>query len=310
MKVLFFGTPHFAADILQHLIDNAVDVVGVVTQPDRPQGRSKKLVHTPVKAIALQHNIPVFQPEKASAPEAAAQLEALGADLFAVAAYGEIIKDNLLNMPPLGCINVHASILPDYRGAAPIQRCVMNGDTESGVTIMYMAKKMDAGDIIEIAKTPIGEDMTAGELEIQLRPLGANTLLKVLGDFEKGAISREVQDHEKATFAPKMTTEECEVVWDRPCRDVHDHVRGVTPRPGAWCYVTLRGEKKRMKILTTRCEDSLSGTPGQCLGGEKKELTVACREGSVRILELQPEGKKKMSAEEFLRGFSLKDITF
>ncbi len=312
MRVVYFGTPQFAANVLQYLIDNHVEIVAVITKPDRPKGRSGEAVPTPVKQIALAQNppIPVHQPELVSAPEFAETLRAYQGDLFVVVAYGEIIKQHILDMPPRGCINVHASLLPKYRGAAPIQRSIINGETETGVTIMYMVKKMDAGDIIKTVKVPIGPNMTYGELEKSLCEVGSKALLDVIQQFEQGTVQRIEQDHSQATLAPKIELEDCEIHWTLPAKAIHNFVRGVNPHPGAWCFVKIREQQKRLKIISTRVVEGLSGLPGTILSSDKEGLVVACGEDALRILELQLEGKKAMPAEELMRGYPKGSFSF
>lgn len=312
MKIVFFGTPPFAAQVLQDLFKSGIDVVAVVSKPDRPQGRSLTPVATPVKVAAQMHNpsLPIYQPDVVSDLSFSPILEAHHADLFVVVAYGEIIKQHLLDMPRLGCINLHASILPKYRGAAPIQQCIINGETESGVTIIHMVKKMDAGDAISVVKVPITPDMTYGELEKDLCQVGSDTLIKAIHDLENGMAARIPQDHTQATFAPKIELEDCEIRWSQPAQTIHNLVRGVNPHPGAWCYVYVRGAKKRLKINRTRLMMDRKGSSGEILAFGKEGFIVACQERAVQILELQLEGKKAMAADEFIRGLTVDQISF
>jgi methionyl-tRNA formyltransferase len=251
----------------------------------------------------------LFQPQRASDELFANQLADLKADLFVVVAFGEIIKQHLLDMPPLGCINLHASLLPKYRGAAPIQRCIINGEKESGVTIMQMVRKMDAGDMIEVVKTPIDPNMTFGELEKKLCHMGSKALLKVIRDLERGQISKKPQDEAEVTFAQKIELEDCQIDWSLPASRVHNLVRGVNPYPGAWTFVNVRQEVKRMKIFSTRVTEHLGGNPGQILGLSKEGLTVACGEQALQLLEVQLEGKKVMNPEELFRGIPLEKFS-
>ncbi|MFT4552663.1 MAG: methionyl-tRNA formyltransferase [Chlamydiales bacterium] len=312
MRVVYFGTPVFAAKTLDYLLSKGVNIVGVVTQPDRPKGRSGTPTPCPVKESVLKQSldIPISQPAKASDPEAAALIQALDADLFVVVAFGEIIRQNLLDMPKIACINVHGSVLPKYRGAAPIQRCIMEGELESGITIMHMAKKMDAGDMIKVVKTPVGENMTYGELEENLCTLGSEALYEVICAFEKGDVERQPQDHDSATYAKKIETSDCELIWDRKAQELHNLVRGVTPRPGAWCQIKVRGKQKRLKIRKTLLNEDSGSQAGEILNFGSEGLVVACGEKSLNILELQLEGKKAMEAAEFVRGFSVQDLSF
>jgi len=313
MRVVFFGTPEFAASVLQCLLENEVNVVAVISKPDKPKGRSGTPVPTPVKAAsaALAPSIPVYQPELVSDPSFADTIRAFDADLFVVVAYGEIIKQHLLDMPLLACINLHASLLPKYRGAAPIQRSIINGETETGVTIIHMVKKMDAGDMIEQVKVDIGPDMTFSELEGALCQIGKPALLKVIHDFEKGKPPQTSQEISKVTFAPKIELEDCEINWNHSAEQIHNLIRGVNPHPGAWCYVTVRGEKKRLKIIQSRLSDQ-KGIPGTILNiqSTKGNLIVAAADQSIELVEVQLEGKKKMTSEELMRGIPRHELLF
>lgn len=304
MRIVFFGTPEFAANVLKYLLDQKVEVAAIVTKPDRPKGRSGQPVPTPVKAVVEENHlsIPIFQPEIVSTPEFAELLTSFNADIFVVVAYGEILKQFLLDIPPSGCINLHASLLPKYRGAAPIQRCIIAGEKESGVTIMHMAKKMDAGDVIDTVVIPIDENMTAGELETELCQQGAVVLLKALNALMQKTAARIQQDHSLATFAPKIELEECEVHWNLPAKQLHDLVRGATPEPSAWCYVWIRGERKRLKIQSTRFVKDRHDKPGTIVSYGKEGLIVACGSDSLELLQLQLEGKKSMTAAQFMQG--------
>ena len=222
MKVVFFGTPTFAASVLTFLLSNGVNVVAVVSKPDKPKGRSGKPVATPVKLVAYQHHLPLFQPELVSDPDFVPILHAFDADLFVVVAYGEILKQHLLDMPKKACINLHASLLPKYRGAAPIQQAIINGETESGVTIMHMVKKMDAGDMIKTATTPIGPNETYAELEEKLCKIGSKLLLEVIQDFGRGIEKRTPQDESLVSLARKIELEDCKIEWDQPAQKIHD----------------------------------------------------------------------------------------
>lgn len=314
MRVVFFGTPSFSAEVLDFLLQHAINIVAVISKPDRPKGRSGTPVPTPVKTIALKHNpqLPVYQPELVSAPEFAEVLKACEADLFVVVAYGEIIKQHLLDMPKRGCINLHTSLLPKYRGAAPIQRSIINGEIETGVTIMHMVRKMDAGDMIKVVKVPITAEMTFGELEPALCEAGKHALLDVIHAFEKNEPLSTPQDHTQATLAPKIELEDCEIHWDKSAQVIHDLVRGVNPYPGAWCYVNVKGEKKRLKISRTRVVEGNQAEPGTILHPQqmKANLVIATGDKALELLEVQLEGKKSMSSEEWMRGLSRLHLNF
>jgi len=312
MRIVYFGTPHFAADVLQYLLDHGVNVVAVVTKPDKPQGRSGTPVPTPVKLVAERKGIPVLQPDIVSSPEHTPILAAFHADLFVVVAYGEIIKQHLLDMPKIACINVHASLLPYYRGAAPIQRSIINGEKETGITIMHMAKKMDAGDIIAMETVPIGDNTTYGELEAELCAVGSRLLLHTLHEAEKGPLPRIPQDHSQATLAPKIEIEDCQIHWNQPADTIHNLVRGVNPHPTAWCPVIVKGQNKRLRVIaTTVASREPSNTPpGQIIASSKHGLQISCEPGILHLLQVQLEGKKSMSADEFMRGHPSGSLLF
>ena len=305
MKVVFFGTSSFAARIFSFLIENSCDVVAVVTRPDKPKGRSQQLLPPPVKeqVLQLKPTLPIYQPIKASTPEFASVLKQHDPDLFVVVAYGEIIKTMLLELPRLGCINIHASLLPKYRGAAPIQRVLMAGEKETGVCIMDMVLEMDAGDVYKAVKTDIPESMTFGELDLKLSQLAGPALLEVIHSIEKGTAKKTPQDHNEATLAPKLKAEEEKISWNRPAHEIHNLIRALSPAPGAWCSVHLGGEQKRLKIKRSEVVSS-QGNPGENLIFNKHDWVVACGTGALRLLEVQLEGKKTMPIKEFLRGIS------
>lgn len=297
-KIVFFGTPGFAAEVFRFLHHHGVLISAVVTQPDRPRGRSLQVSFSPVKQAVLELNpaLPIFQPEKASEETFLGQLETLRADLFVVVAYGQILSQRLLSIPPLGCINVHASLLPHYRGAAPIQRCLLAGETKTGIAIQKMVKQLDAGDVIATSEVLIPPEMTFGELEQILCVASQELLLDVLFRFEKGIPEAVPQDHKRATFAPKIELEEGEIHWNQSADSIHNLIRAFSPRPGAWCW--LEPGLKRLKVLKSRVVDR-SGFPGAVLS---REGLVACGSKSILLLEVQSEGKKAMAAADWLRG--------
>lgn len=312
MKIVFFGTPPFAAKLLKAVIDQGMEVAAIITKPDKPQGRSQKLQFSAVKETALSYapHIPLYQPEVVSSTDFAPTLAALNADIFLVIAYGEIIKQHLLDMPRLACINVHGSILPKYRGAAPIQWSILNNEKESGVTIMHMVKKMDAGDMIRIVKVPIGPDTTYGELQDQLCQASVKPLLDVLCEYQSGTIpERTTQDPALVTYAPKIELEDCEINWNRSAQELHNLIRGVNPEPGAWCHALIKGEKKKLKIFRSVIIEMPSTAPGTLLEFKKNKMVIACGSHALQILELQPEGKKRMIAAEFINGVSSADLS-
>lgn len=302
MKIVFFGTSAFAARILEKLIENKSEVVAIITRPDRMKGRNLQSSPPPVKEIAasLCPTIPLFQPEKASAPEFAEKLVPFNADLFVVVAYGEIIKQNLLTMPKLGCINIHASLLPALRGAAPIQRSLMQGLKETGITIIEMTAQMDAGDILAIESIPVPDDMTFAELDLKLSDLAQKLLFKVIRDYEQGTVVKVPQDHTLATLAPKLTAEEEKIHWDRPAVQIHNQIRALS---SAWCQITIGSDVKRLKIKKARVVPAAKAAPGTLLSFGNDGWVVACGEGALELLEVQLEGKKAMPARDCARGF-------
>ena len=306
MKIVFFGTPSFAAEILAFLLENQIEILAVVTKPDKPRGRSGKPAFSAVKQLVTEKYplLPLYQPDQASHAAFAEKLKLYGADLFVVIAYGEIIKQNLLEMPRLGCINLHASLLPKYRGAAPIHFALLNGDKESGVTVMEMVQKMDAGDILAQAKVPIPASMNFEELESKLCTLGAQTLLDVIHQYEKKVISKTPQDSQKATYVTKIDPSFAQIDWHQAAEQLHNRVRAFSPRPGAWCPVEIGGQTKRLKIFRSEVQKDYLGKPGETLVYQKDEWVVACGKGALKLLQVQLEGKKQLSSEDFIRGIS------
>ena len=274
--------------------------MGVYTQPDRPKGRGMKMVFSPVKELAIRHNIPVFQPENFREDAVVEQLVALQPDVCTVVAYGRILPQRVLDIPAKGCVNIHASLLPQYRGSAPYQWAVLDGLKETGVTAQHMALKMDAGDIIDVAKTPIGENETAGELLDRLAVLGADLLSRVLSRFMVGNVAATAQDESKVSFAPMLDKSMCPIDWTKTAQQVHDQVRGLHP----WPVATANLGGTLFKIHQTVVCDG-SGKPGQLLELTKTGLRVACGEGAVEIRSLQAEGGKRMAAPDYFRGHPL-----
>lgn len=303
MKILFMGTPEFAVPSLEALIAAGHTVCGVFCQPDKPVGRHQnKLQAPPVKECALSHNIPVFQPVKLRDGTALAQIKELAPELIVVAAYGRILPQDILDCPPMGCINVHSSLLPKYRGAAPINWAILNGDKETGVTIMHMAAALDAGDIISQVSTPIDPTETAPELTARLAQLGGKLLVETVAKLIDGTAGRTPQDESAVTLAPMLSKELSPVDWTRSAQALHDQVRGLLPWPAA----TAQIGGVRCKIFSTKPESG-DGTPGTVLETGKAGILVACGGGSaLRVFELQPDGKNRMPVEAFLAGHPLK----
>lgn len=300
MRILFMGTPDFAVPSLRALVEAGHTVCGAFTQPDKPKNRGMKLLPTPVKEFCLAHEIPVFQPVKLRDGTALAQIRELAPELIVVAAYGRILPDDILEYPAKGCINVHSSLLPRYRGAAPINWAILNGDRESGVTIMHMATELDAGDIISQAATPIDPDETVEALHDRLAGLGAELLVQTVARIEAGTAVRTPQDPEKVSFAPMLSRELSPMDWTRPARALHDQVRGLIPWPAA--VAELGGV--RCKVYATKVDaQTTAKEPGTVVQADKKGLKIACGGGTVlEICELQPDGKKRMAASAFLLG--------
>ena len=299
MRVVFMGTPDIAAVCLNKIIGDGFNIVGVYTQPDRPKGRGMKMVFSPVKELAIKHEIPVFQPENFREDEAVEQLRALQPDVVAVVAYGRILPQRVLDIPKKGCVNIHASLLPQYRGSAPYQWAVLDGLTETGVTAQHMALKMDAGDIIDVAKTPIGENETAGEVLDKLAVLGADLLSRVLSRFEKGEVTGTPQNEENVCFAPMLDKSMCPIDWTKTAKQVHNHVRGLHP----WPVATAELAGTKFKIHSTVVVDGKTGVePGTILALTKTGLQVACGDGAVEIRSLQAEGGKRLNAPDYFRG--------
>ena len=301
MRVVFMGTPDIAATCLRKILADGFDVVGVYTQPDRPKGRGMKLVASPVKEVALAANIPVFQPENFREEETVEALRALKPDVCAVVAYGRILPQRVLDVPTFGCVNIHASVLPRYRGSAPYQWAVLDGLQETGVTAMYLCREMDAGDIIDVSKTPIGENETAGELLDRLAVLGADLLSKTLSRFASGGkVPAVAQNPDEVCYAPMLDKSMCPIDWNKTARQVHNHVRGLHP----WPVATMVLQGKTFKVHAAHVVPG-SGAPGQILGLTKTGLTIACGEGAVEVTSLQAEGGKRMAAPDYFRGHPL-----
>ena len=304
MRIVFMGTPDFAAASLKKLIEEKFEVVGVFTQPDKPKGRGMELAFSPVKEIALAANLPVFQPEKMRDGTARAEIEALRPDILVVVAYGRILPDDILALPRCGAVNVHGSLLPKYRGAAPIQWEVLNGDERTGVSTMYLASEMDSGDIIYTSETEIGEKETAGELFDRLMVMGAELLVKTLRDIEAGTAPRCPQDHSQASYVHMLDKSLCPIDWNRSPRQVLKWIYGLQP----WPVATMDLDGKSYRVFGAEySENRTAKTPGSIVSAGEKGIEMACADGqTLYITELQAPGKKRMSAADFLRGHALK----
>jgi methionyl-tRNA formyltransferase len=303
LRVVFMGTPDFAVPCLDRLVAAGHAVAAVVTQPDRPKGRGGKLTASPVKAAAAGYGLAVLQPEKIGTAEFMATLAALEPAVIVVVAFGQFLPRGMLALPPMGCVNVHASLLPRYRGAAPIHWAVMNGETTTGVTTMYMDTGMDNGDMILKAEVSIGPDDTTGEVHDRLKVLGAGLLAETLARMAAGTAPRTPQDGAAATFAPLLTRAVERIDWTRPAAAVHNRVRGLNPWPGAYCLHAGRVLKVwRSELLTT---EAGGGEPGRVVAAGDDGAVVATGAGAVRLLEVQPENRRRMGMGEFVRGYGL-----
>lgn len=301
IRTVFMGTPEFALATFQGLIDFGLDLVGVYTQPDRPKGRGKKLAAPPVKELTLKHGIPVFQPQKLREPAVVEQLKELQPDLIVVVAYGQILPKAVLDIPQYGCINVHASLLPKYRGAAPINKAIIDGETETGVTTMYMDVGLDTGDMLVKRRLNIGENETAGELHDRMALTGREAMEETLKLLCAGTLVAEKQDDELTCYAPMLKKEDGLIDWTQAAEQVHNLVRGLDPWPGA--YTRLDGEV--LKIAGTSVAAAEAGEQGTVLQADATGVRVACGTGTLVIGQLQLPGKKKLPAGDFLRGRDL-----
>jgi methionyl-tRNA formyltransferase len=298
LRLIFMGTPDFAVPTLVEIVGRGHEVVAVYTRAAKPAGRGMEPKPSPVEREARRFGLPVLTPTTLRTPEALAAFQAHGADAAVVVAYGLILPKPILDAVPLGCFNLHASQLPRWRGAAPINRAVMAGDRETGVMVMKMEEGLDTGPIAMAERVPIPSDMTAGQIHDALARLGADLMVNALSALERSSLTLTPQPMDGVTYAAKLTNEETRIDWSRPAQAVHDHIRGLSPFPGAWCELAIDGKPTRLKVLRTTLAAG-SAPPGTLVDNV---LTVACGEGAVRILELQRAGRQAMKAEDFLRG--------
>lgn len=303
MRILFMGTPVFARTSLEALVESKHEIIGAYTQPDKKQNRGMKWISSPVKEYSITKGIPIFTPDSLRGEEEQQRILEMKPDMIVVAAYGKILPESILQIPPYGCINVHSSLLPKYRGAAPIQWAILNGERETGVTIMHMAKELDAGDIIQWEKTEIGSDETAEELHNRLMEMGAQVLLRSIEAIEAGAATRTKQDASLSSYAPMLTRALSPIDFTRSAAALHNQVRGLYPWPAA----TAQLGKKKLKILQSKLTgEHTDQEPGEIVCADQEGIRIACGNGSVLLItELQAEGRKKMKAADYLRGHSL-----
>lgn len=304
MKVLFMGTPEYAIESLKAVYEKH-EIVGILTRADKPNRRGNKIEFSPVKKFAVEHNIPVFQPENMKDESLINELKKLNPDISIVVAYGMMIPDEIINIPKYSTINVHGSLLPKYRGAAPMQYSVLNGDEEAGVTIMYVTKKLDSGDIILSKSIKLGENETFGELHDRLAVLGAEALIEAVDLIESGKSVRTPQNEEEATFAPSIPKEFCRIDWTKPAQEVHNKIRGLSPIPGSNTHMP---DGKILKLYRSEIVSGYSGEPGTVKDNiKKKGFVVMCGDNtSICITSAKPEGKKEMPGFEIINGHYLK----
>ena len=305
MKVLFLGTSEFALPSLKNLLGSSYEVLAVVTQPDRPKGRGQKLFPSAIKSLALAKNLPIFQPEKIRDPVSLEVLQSCRPELIVVVAYGQILSSSVLSIPPRGCVNVHASLLPQYRGAAPITWAILNGETRTGVTTMFLDAGMDTGPILLTAETPIEQEDTAGTLHDRLSRMGADLLRKTLDGLEKGQITPRSQDHSQATYAPKIDKEAGWINWDHPARELFNFLRAFDPWPGAFTF----WKGRMLKLFRPRFPEEMGKdvreAPGTITRVGAEELYIATSRGDLSVRELQLANRPRMGVAEFLRGHPL-----
>lgn len=300
IRTVFMGTPEFAVPTLKVLLDAGLNLVGVYTQPDRPKGRGQTLTAPPVKEMALRHGIPVFQPQKLRAPEVVEELRALAPDLIVVVAFGQILPKSVLEIPRYGCINVHASLLPKYRGAAPINQSIIDGETDTGITTMLMDVGLDTGPMLLKRALTIGPDETAGELHDRLCALGGETMAATLELLLRGELQPQEQDGSQTCYAGMLKKEDGRIDWTQSAQQIHNRIRGLAPWPGT--YTFLNGEP--LKLFLTRVEAG-DGEPGSILPPADDAVRIACGQGVLAVRELQLPGKKRLAAADFLRGCPL-----
>ena len=306
MKIIYMGTPDFAVAPLEAILKAGHEVTAVVTQPDRQKGRGREVQYSPVKECALSYGIPVLQPLKIKEKDAVEELRKYPADIFVVAAFGQLLSEEILNMPRLGCINIHASLLPAYRGAAPIQWCVINGEEKTGVTIMQMAKGMDTGDILLQKEVVLDEKETGGSLFDRLMETGADLIVEVLPKIEAGELTPVVQKEELATYAGKITKDMGNIDFAKSAVTIERLIRGLNPWPSAFTHYKGKILKIWEADVVSECANAENPVPGTVIAMDKESFTLATGEGALRIRSLQPEGKKRMSCAEFMRGYEVK----
>lgn len=299
MKVIFMGTPEFAVPTLEKLSEAGHEVSLVITQEDKQRGRGKKIQYTPVKEKALELGIEVYQPANVNSEESVEKIKGINPEVIVVVAYGQILSEEILSLPEYRCLNVHASILPKYRGPAPLNWAVINGESESGVTIMEMAKGLDTGDMIKVSEVAIGDEMTAGELHDRLMHVGAEALVDTLSDIESGTAEKTPQDHDESSYAPMMNKELGHIDWSKGAETLRNLIRGTQPWPGSYFYM----DDKMVKVRKARVENMMSGGEvGEVVKADSSGIYIKTSDGLLVVEDIQTPGKRWMSAEEYLRG--------
>jgi methionyl-tRNA formyltransferase len=310
LKIIFMGTADFGGPVLEKLAENRENKIAVITQPDRPQGRGRKILPTPIKKVALDKGLEVFQPENINEEESISRMKEFSPDIILVVAYGQILSGDILNIPKIGCINIHGSLLPKYRGAAPVNRAIINGEKETGITFMFMKEKVDAGEIIFQEKIDILADETCGELYYRLSTLSASSLSKLLEKIKSGKIEKIPQDNNLATFARKMNKEDGKIDWSDRGEKVYDLIRGTIPFPGAFTHYQGRKLKiTRIRFLDNYQDETDTGSPkpGRVVKTEKDGILISTGDkGMIKILKLIPAGSKELTAEQFINGYKIK----
>ena len=302
MRILYIGAGDIGMPALRWLLDSGHEIAAVLTQPDKPAGRRMELLAPAVKTLALERGVPVYQPARMRAPEAVEQVRGLGADLIVVMAYGQILPKGILDAPAIACLNLHASILPRHRGAAPIQSAILAGDQETGITVMYMDEGLDTGDAMLIHRLPIHRHETGGTLHDRLAVAAPAALAEAIALLQAGAAPRAPQENQLATYAKKLTREDGRIPWSLPCQEVSRHIRALNPWPGAF---TLLPDGRKLKIHTAALNPRRSGPAGHVLRSNGRGILVGCGTGSVLLREVQMEGKRRMAARDFLAGHPL-----
>jgi len=309
MRIVFAGSGTFGLPTLRALMDSGQEIILVVTQPDRPAGRGRSLRVGPVKRLAKARGLAILQPEDVGAPAAVRRIHDARPDLLLVVAYGQILGRRLLQVPSYGAVNLHASLLPKYRGAAPVNWAIINGESETGLSVIEMTEAMDAGDILGQRATPIGPDETAGQVLDRLAEVGARLVTEIVREIPLDEVARRRQNETQATYAPRLKKRDGRIDWDKPADEVYNHIRGVTPWPGAFSFLPAGGKKRPLRVVVDRAARSpvpaRKAAPGVVVSAGAEGIDVACVRGAVRILELTPAGKRRMGAADFLHGHPL-----